>query len=56
MFGQGLTGHCGNAAIAARLVFENERHFKNIFSEIEAFVNISILFEGIFKEIEAFFN
>jgi hypothetical protein len=53
----------GNAAIVARLFFENARlffknawHFKNIFREFETFLNISILFEDIFREIEAYFN
>jgi hypothetical protein len=32
--------------------FKNSWHFKDIFREIEAFVKISILFEGIFREIE----
>jgi hypothetical protein len=44
-FGQGRTGHC---------------HFlwnlKDIFRGIEAFFNISILFESIFREIEVFFK
>jgi hypothetical protein len=40
------TGHCGKAAITARLVFENARlfflqnmwHFKDIFRKMEAFL------------------
>jgi hypothetical protein len=42
---QERTGHCGNAAIASRLFFENVRlffknawHFKDIFREFEAFL------------------
>jgi hypothetical protein len=31
--------------------FENVRHIKNTFTEIEVFVKISILFEGIFREV-----
>jgi hypothetical protein len=37
-------------------VFKNAWHFKDIFKEIEAFLQISILFEGILREIEAFSN
>jgi hypothetical protein len=36
--------------------FKNSWHFKDIFRKIEAFVQISILFEGIFREIEASFK
>jgi hypothetical protein len=32
-------------------VYKNSWHFKDIFREIEAFVMISILFEGIFRDI-----
>jgi hypothetical protein len=35
-------------------VFKNTWHFSDIFRKIEAFVMISILFEGIFRETEAF--
>jgi hypothetical protein len=37
-------------------VFENSWLFKDIFREIEAFVKISIHFQGIFREIEDFFG
>jgi hypothetical protein len=62
-------GHCGNAAIATRLFFENARFFlrmrgifkiflKNLrlFQVIWGFLKISFLFEDIFREIKAFFN
>jgi hypothetical protein len=37
---QEQTGHCGNEAIAARLLFENAWHFSDTSREIEAFVKI----------------
>jgi hypothetical protein len=56
MWNQGRTGHCSNAANAVGLFLKNALHFKDIFREFEAFLNISILFEDIFREIEALFN
>jgi hypothetical protein len=37
-------------------VFKNSWLLKDIFREIEAFVKISILFQGIFREIEDSFG
>jgi hypothetical protein len=44
-------GHCGKAAIAARLFFfKNAWHIKDIFREFEAFLKILILFLKKFSE------
>jgi hypothetical protein len=38
------------------LFFDNLTHFKYIFREIGAFLEISVLCEDIFREIKAFLN
>jgi hypothetical protein len=35
---------------------KNLWHFEDIYNEIEAFLKISILFEGIFREIQPLLN
>jgi hypothetical protein len=51
--GQGRTGHCGNAAIAARLFFENAR----LFSRMRGILNtFSEKVWGFYKNYEAFWR
>jgi hypothetical protein len=57
------TDHCDNVNLPrgfyfenARLFFKNALNFKDIFSDVEAFLEILIIFKDISREIRAFFN
>jgi hypothetical protein len=51
-----VAGYCGNAAIAAGLFFKKAWQFKDIFSEIGAFLKISILFKAFPEKLRIFLS